>query len=264
MNKHSVTVPQPAYRIGLVLSGGGAKGFAHAGAIRALEEAGIRPDIIAGTSAGAIVGACYAAGLSPEQICREFLKHEKTDFMKVAFPRNGFFSTAATEAFFRETIPAKRIEDTSIPLRVVATDFDHGRMQVFSEGELAPRLMASACVPIFFQPVEIDGTHYVDGGLFKNFPVSVIRDECRYIIGINVSPILPEYRNSIRFIAERSYHYMSKANSVADKQLCDCLVEIEEALKYGMFDLDKTMEIFELGYQDMKHEIEGGLLDPIR
>ncbi len=251
------------YRIGVVLSGGGAKGFAHAGVLQALEEAGIRPDIIAGTSAGSIVGAFYAAGLSPKQICEEFLKHEKREFMNIAGLRMGagIFSHEDTLRFLQKSLPVQHFEDLKIPLRAVATDFDHGTYHVFDHGELAPRIMASSCVPIFFEPIVIDGTHFVDGGLFKNFPVSVIREECDFIIGVNVSPLISEYKESLKFIAERSYQYISKANTIDDKAACDVLIEVEEALKYGLFDLDNAWQIFEAGYQDIKQDIDNGVID---
>ncbi len=249
------------YRIGLALSGGGAKGFAHAGVLHALEEAGIVPDIIAGTSAGAIVGAFYAAGIPPRQICEEFLKHDRKDFMKFSLFRAGLFSPQATIEFLQKTLPVQEFEELKIPLRVVATDFDHGTYHVFEHGELAPRVMASCCVPIFFEPIVIDGIHYLDGGLFKNFPVSVIRQECDMVIGVNVSPLVSEYKENIKFIAERSYQYISKANTLHDKAACDILIEIEEALNYGMFDLEQALTIFDIGYQDIKRDIDSGVID---
>lgn len=256
-------IPNKKYKIGLVLSGGGAKGFAHAGVLQALEEAGIRPDIIAGTSAGSIVGAFYAAGLSPKQICEEFIKHDKKDFLNLSGLRfgAGIFSHKDTLNFLQQSLPVQNFEDLQLPLRIVATDFDNGTYHVFDQGELAPRIMASCCVPIFFEPIVIDGVHYVDGGLFKNFPVSVIREECDFIIGVNVSPLVSEYKDNLKFIAERSYQYISKANTVDDKAACDLLIEVEEALKYGMFDLENALQIFEIGYQDIIRDIDNGTID---
>lgn len=244
------------YKIGYALSGGGAKGFAHAGAIKALEEYEIFPDIIAGTSAGSVVGAFYASGYKPEEICDTFLKMEVNDFIKFSLPRTGLFKSEGFVNFLKENIKQKNIEDLNIPLHIVATDFDHGQSVVFTSGELAPRVMASSSVPIFFKPTEIDGVHYVDGGIFRNFPVTPIRDITEFIIGINVSPLSAHYKESLVFIAEQTYSYMFRANTVHDKQICDVVIEIPEALQYSTFDLKSARSIFDIGYKRMKEALE--------
>ena len=213
---------------------------------------------------GSVVGAFYAAGISPDEICKEFLKKERTDFMKISIPKSGFFKTKGFINFLEESIPYKNIEDLKIPMRIVSTDFDHGKSVVFTEGKLSERVMASSCVPIVFEPMKIDGIHYVDGGLFKNFPVSTIREDCDFVIGINVSPLEAAYKNNILFIAQQSYEYIFKANTVEDKKQCDILVEIEEALQYKVFDLDSAMEIFQLGYDTMKKALSNKRLQKFR
>ncbi|HRR50049.1 MAG TPA: patatin-like phospholipase family protein [Bacteroidales bacterium] len=245
------------YKLGIALSGGGVKGFAHAGALKAIEEFGIRPEIISGTSAGAIVGAMYASGLPPEKIIEIFRNRYINNFIEFTLPKAGLFGTAGFIKFLDENIPAKTFEELKIPLLVVATDFDHGKSVVFSSGELINKVMASACVPVFFKPITIDGINYVDGGLFMNFPVSVIRKDCEKVIGINVSPLIADkYSKSIIGVVERTYHYIFRANTILEKRLCDVLVEVEEAMQFKVFDLDKVDKIFELGYQVMKSKLE--------
>lgn len=247
------------YRIGYALSGGGAKGFAHAGAIKALEEKNIRPDVIAGTSAGSVVGAFYSAGISPDDMCNAFRQRVVSDFIKLSVPRGGgFFKSDGFIKFLQDNILYKNIEDLPLPLYIIATDFDNGKMVVFDSGELATRVMASSSVPIFFKPMVIDGVHYVDGGLFKNFPVSIIRDMCDFVIGINVSPMITRYSDgdSVFSVASQAYHYMSKANTLEDKKMCDILIEIEDVSKYGTYDLKSAYEIFEIGYNAMKKRLE--------
>jgi NTE family protein len=245
------------FKLGIALSGGGVKGFAHAGALKAIEEFGIRPEIISGTSAGAIVGAMYASGLPPEKIIEIFRNRYINNFIEFTLPKAGLFGTAGFIKFLDENIPAKTFEELKIPLLVVATDFDHGKSVVFSSGELINKVMASACVPVFFKPITIDGINYVDGGLFMNFPVSVIRKDCEKVIGINVSPLIADkYSKSIIGVVERTYHYIFRANTILEKRLCDILVEVEEAMQFKVFDLDKVDQIFELGYQVMKSKLE--------
>lgn len=245
------------YSIGLALSGGGVKGFAHAGALQALEEEGIKPDIISGTSAGAIVGALYSSGISPKDICKIFSDKDFNDFIELNIPKSGLFGTSGFIKFLKENIKFQNLEELPIPLKIVATDLDNGKSVVFDKGNLHHRVMASACVPIIFTPVDIDGTKYVDGGIFKNFPVSTIRDECDCIIGINASPLVSEkYSKNIVGIAERSYHFMFRANTIEDKRMCDILCEVESVMQFKTFDLKRVKTIYEMGYSAMQKSIK--------
>lgn len=243
------TMPIKKYRLGLSLSGGGARGFAHIGVLQALEELGLKPDIISGTSAGAFAGVLYADGNKPKDIISFFHKKAFKEFAEFTVPKTGFFKSSRFHSFLKEHIKARSFEDLKIPLSVVATDIERGINATFSSGKLIPAVVASCSVPIVFTPVEIDGRHYVDGGLFKNFPVSVIRNNCDIVIGANVSPLtLEEYRESMRYIAERSYHYLSVSNTFIDRNLCDYLLEFTNLDKYSMFDLNHIKEIYESGY----------------
>jgi len=144
---------------------------------------------------------------------------------------------------------AKNFEDLSIPVKVVATDLDEGKSVVFDSGPIIDPVVASCSIPIVFNPVVIDGVNYVDGGIFKNFPVSTIRSLCDQIIGINVSPLVhKKYKKTIMSIAERSYHYMSRTNTLLDRTLCDVLVEITDLAYFKTFDLINSEKIFKLGY----------------
>lgn len=241
------------YKLGVALSGGGAKGFAHAGALKALEEFGYKPDIISGTSAGSIAGVLYSAGYTPLEICSLFKNKSFTDFTRFTIPTAGFFNPSKFVDFLRAKIPYKNIEDLPIPMRIVASDLDNGVMKVFSEGSIPERVMASSTVPIVFPPTIIDGVHYVDGGVFCNFPVDVIRKDCEKVIGINVSPLAPtKYKQTILGIANRAFDFMFCANTKEDGMLCDILIEMPTLLSYEMFNLDSVTEIYELGYQETK------------
>ncbi len=248
------------YKLGYALSGGGAKGFAHAGAIKALEEVGLKPDIIAGTSAGSVVGALYCSGKSPEEIKQIFLVKRRSDFLAPTLPKSGIFKHDNFTAFLEENIPYKRLQSLPIPLYICATNFDKGKTVIFKSGDIPIRVMASCCIPLVFNLVEINGVHYADGGIFKNLPVSPIRDLCDIIIGINVVPAQPEYKDNVLFIAQQSFNYMLRANMLEDKSLCDVLVETNDVSRYSTFDLDKAEEIFELGYKKMKRVL--GRLTP--
>jgi len=244
---------QKPYKIGIALSGGGIKGLCHAGVLKALEEQGIRPDIISGVSAGAVVGALYADGYSPDEIALLFEDISFRKMTKIQIPDGGFFRIDAFQRFLSKKLRAKTFEDLKIPLRIVATDLDKGRSVTFTSGKLIEPVIASCSVPVLFIPKVIDGVHYVDGGVLKNFPVSTIRDECDKVIGINASPMVADdYKPSIMNVAARSYHFMFKANILHDKELCDLLIEPVDMGNYETFDVDKGREIFELGYRSTK------------
>ncbi len=245
------------YRIGLALSGGSVKGFAHVGVLKYLDEVGIRPDIIAGTSAGSLAGAFYADGCKPDEIMELF---RKLRLNKVTTLRpigtSGLLDTSLFRTFIAEHFISKRIEDLGIPLRIVATDLDKGEQHIFTEGDLALTVMASCSIPVLFHPIEIDGTTYVDGGLFRNFPASVIRDECDVLIGMNLELWDNEsYKKSITAVAERSWRFVFRQNTLPDKECCDVLLESKDVLGYGLFEIEAAEELMKVGYQTAKEHL---------
>lgn len=241
--------PKP-YKIGLALSGGGAKGFAHLGVFKLLEESGLKPDIISGTSAGSLMGVLFADGYSADEIKNMFIGREFSEFAQLQIPKSGLFNYDRFQEFLKRHLRSKRIEDLPIPTVIVATDLDRGCCHEFRSGPIVEAVTASCCMPIVFSPVLINGVHYVDGGLFRNFPVSTIRDECEYVIGVNVSPLIPQrYKQTLLHIAERTYHYVFKANAIEDRELCDILIEAKEVGLYKTFDLENINLISEIGYE---------------
>ncbi len=241
--------PKP-YKIGLALSGGGAKGFAHLGVFKLLEESGLKPEIISGTSAGSLMGVLFADGYSAEEIKNMFIGREFSEFAQLQIPKSGLFNYDRFQDFLRRHLRTKRIEDLPIPTVIVATDLDRGCSHEFRSGPIVEAVTASCCMPIVFSPILIDGVHYVDGGLFRNFPVSTIRDECEYVIGVNVSPLIPQrYKQTLLHIAQRTYHYVFKANAIEDRELCDILIEAKEVGLYKTFDLENINLISEIGYE---------------
>ena len=165
-----------AYKLGLALSGGGAKGFAHIGVFRLLEECGLKPDIIVGTSVGSLMGALFADGYTSDEIKELFTGREFSEFAQLQIPKSGLFDSKRFRYFLRRHLRAKTFEELKTPLVVVATDLDNGESHEFRSGPIVEAVTASCSIPIIFSPVVINGVHYVDGGLFHNFPVSIIRE----------------------------------------------------------------------------------------
>lgn len=237
------------YKLGLALSGGGAKGFAHIGVFKLLEECALKPDIIAGTSVGALMGVLFADGYSANEIKELFTGREFSEFAELQVPRVGIFNSKRFKNFLKRHLRAKLFEELKTPLVVITTDLDHGESHEFRSGPLVDAVTASCSIPIVFNPVVINGVHYVDGGLFRNFPVSNIRHVCDRVIGVNVSPVIPiKYKQTIAGIAERSYHYMFRANTLEDRELCDVLIEAEEFGLYKTFDIENVDMISNTGY----------------
>ncbi len=247
--QESLLIEDRPYRIGVALSGGGAKGFAHVGALKALEELGIRPDIISGTSAGSIVGVLYADGYSPDEILDLFTGLSFNDLAEMTLPRTSLFKIERFRQFFGKALRAQRFEELSLPIAVTATNLDEGEPVTWFKGGIVDRVTASCSIPIVFPPVLIDGIHYVDGGVLCNLPVEPIRPLCDYVIGVNVSPLINDgYSQTLSDIANRTYKLMAKSNTFDDVELCDVCISIEEATKYTVFDLQSLHEIAELGY----------------
>lgn len=237
------------YKLGLALSGGGAKGFAHLGVFKLLEECGLMPDVIVGTSVGSLMGTLFADGYSADELKELFTGREFSEFAQLQLPKSGLFDSKRFSYFLKRHLRAKTFEELKIPMIVVATDLDNGESHEFSSGPIVEAVTASCSIPIIFSPVVINGVHYVDGGLFHNFPVSIIRDICERVIGVNVSPLVPQkYKQTIFHIAERSYHYMFRANTLEDREMCDVLIEAEEFGIYKTFDLESVDQITSIGY----------------
>lgn len=246
------------YKLGLALSGGGARGFAHAGAIKAIEDSGLKPEIISGTSAGAIAAVLYADGYTPEEIIHLFVNKPLKEFGQLHVPTVSVFDMEGFRKFLKKHLRKTQFEDLGIPVRIVAANLDEGKVKVFDKGNIIEPLMASCAIPIVFPPMVIDGIHYVDGGIFKNFPVSIIREDCEKVIGVNVSPMVSrKYNQTIMQIAERAYHYMSRTNTFLDRNLCDLLIEIEDLVSFKTFDLKSANKIFKIGYEYGQKALNG-------
>ncbi|HJZ78802.1 MAG TPA: patatin-like phospholipase family protein, partial [Pyrinomonadaceae bacterium] len=165
-------------RIGLALSGGAARGIAHVGVLRALEENDIPIDAVAGASAGALIGGCYAAGLSSKQLVTMAGGFRWRHTSRLGFSRLGLQSNARMERFLRKKLPVTRFEDLRIPCAVMVTDLQKGESIVFRDtGDLPFAIRASCCVPALYAPVrDREGRYLIDGGITNNLPINETRD----------------------------------------------------------------------------------------
>ncbi len=243
--------PFKKYNLGIVLSGGAARGFAHVGVIKALEEHGHRPEIISGVSAGAIVGAFYADGYTPDEMVEFFLDKNLFQFFRVTIPRKGLMQVSGLRDVLNNHLRAKEFDHLKMPLYVAATNYNTGKIVYFNKGTLVDRIIASASIPVLFNPVSIDGAAYVDGGVINNMPTEPIRKLCKKMVGCNVNPIGYEDGDpSIIKIAMRAFHLTASKGIDNDVKALNLYIEPEKLKDYGLMDFSKGKEMAAIGYEE--------------
>lgn len=203
-------------KVGIALGGGGVRGLAHVLVLEALDELGIRPGVIAGTSMGAAIGALYASGM-PGRDIRDRIEHhvilkgdkwrdvmeKKGDLLRwvhafrANFSRGGLLSAKGFIRYLFDEIRVTAFEELEIPLLVVAADYWSAEQVVFHRGELKPAIQASMAVPGVFAPVAIEDRVLVDGGIINLVPYDLILDECDFTIAVNVSRVRTPGRHDI-------------------------------------------------------------------
>ena len=248
--------------IGLVLSGGGTKGLAHAGAMKYLEEVNIIPSRIAGTSSGSIVGALYAWGKTPEEILDFFKSIYLFHWRHFTFRKAGIIDSESFKIHFESIFGDAQLSDLKIPMQITATDMVRGRLKIFEpETKIIDAILASSAFPGIISPFEIDGEPFSDGGILNHFPTDVLQGQCETIIGIYVSPIQKieaKDLNSIRSVTTRAFDILSANSDLQKFNICDWVIEPKELTKFSTFEMNKIkMEtIFQIGYNSAKESYE--------
>ncbi len=237
-------------KIGLVLSGGGARGLSHLGVVKALYERGIYPDIISGTSAGAIAGGLLAKGLEPDELVEIFIKTNFLKYVRPCFGSSGLFKIDRLEELIVRYIPENTFESLKTSLIVTATDLHAGESVQFQQGELARPILASSCLPGLFEPISFQNRYLVDGGVLNNMPVEPLEGLVDYIIGVHCNPFaLKNPPKSTREIVARSLILAVHAKTKERFGACDLLIEAPNLGDYSLYDLRKARELFILGYK---------------
>ncbi len=252
-----------AKKLGLVLGSGGARGVAHVGFVKALEEAGIKPQCISGSSAGSIVGACMATGMTADRIMDEIrnLKVSEVLFGVPNFNRSGLFSTRGIHRKLNSFFKRKRIYDLDIDFCCVATDLSKGEEKVFSgRSFVVPAVVASSCIPALFEPEVIGGVQYVDGGVVSRLPIEAIKMfEPEVIVAVDVfaeGSAVTEYPNALSVLSravdimDRNY---TKAKTKVENPDLLVLPDLGNMSQYTFKDLDFA---YEQGYKAGKESIE--------
>ena len=240
------------YRLGIVLSGGGSRGLAHAGVLRALVENGIEPDCVAGTSAGALVGALYASGRDAGEILRFFDDANPFRVSRLALGKPGFIDSEKIVGSFERWFPQDSFAALSRPLFVTGTDLVSGRMEVWSSGPLVRPLLASSSVPFVLSPTRVAGRLYVDGGIVNNFPVEPLFGLCDAIVGVHATPLstLSEADLGSTFaVTQRALEIGMFHASRRKFHHADLVISPAGLSRFSTFDIRRHAEIVEVGYQ---------------
>ncbi|MDZ4713886.1 MAG: patatin-like phospholipase family protein [Cytophagales bacterium] len=238
--------------IGLVLSGGGARGAAHIGVIKALEEFGVVISRVSGTSAGSIVGALYATGHSSKEILEIVTQVTIYNSVRPAWARSGLLRMDGLKELLSKHVPGD-FGQLKKPMTIAATEITRGEVRYFEQGDLIPAILASCSIPAIFSPLQLDGFMYVDGGLLDNLPVRPIREKCDFIIGSHCNQVSQSFDPAnLKVVIERSLLMAIGANTMVSKNLCDLVIEPPGLDKYSSFDIGKAKEIFDLGYKFTK------------
>lgn len=251
-----------AVKCNLILSGGGARGYAHVGVVRAILESGIQIKAISAASSGALLGAFICDGFSPHEIEEIILKHEP----QLKFNYTGFWDNLLTFNSFsdilKKNLRSKHLEDLKIPLHVSVTNLNNGRCEILNKGNLVNVLSASSAIPVLLAPVIINNIPYADGGMSNNLPIEPFNLKSEKVIASHVNPI-PDYDENLNMIQnmDRSIHIIMRNNILNAIDKCDLFIEPPALKKYHLFESKVAKELIEIGYSFSKNEIDLSILN---
>jgi len=244
------------YRTGLALSGGVAYGLAQIGVLKVLEKAGVRIDCIAGTSAGAIIAAGYAAGVPLDELEAMAVHTSWGQLFALRPSRKGLVSSEPIERYVRDNFRVSHFEELVMPLAVVTTDICSGEEAVFTRGPLDRAVRASCSIPGIYSPVELDGRQLVDGGLVENVPVKALRSlGAERVIAVNVMghrKVFKKASNVVQILM-RVWNFFVQENR-SWEQGADVILEPDLRI-YDLFDFSAASEIIRVGEKETRSKL---------
>jgi NTE family protein len=250
-----VTAPKKVPKLGLALGGGAARGFAHIGVIQVLEENGIKPDMVVGTSAGSVVAAFYASGKTGAQLqwLADSMDESQLTDWTVPFMSRGMLRGEALGRYINTQLNGAKIEDLKMPLGIVATDLQTGDGILFRRGDIATAVRASSAVPSVFEPVRIGNKDYVDGGLVSPVPVRYVRQMgADIVIAVDISSRPEDAKtNDMLKVLLQTFSIMGK--SISQLELAQADVVVRPALpEIGSTEFSARKKSIEAGRAAMK------------
>jgi len=249
-------------KIGIALGGGGARGFAHLGVLKALEEKGIKPDMVSGASAGSIVGSLLASGKSPDEIMALVRNNKFMDYAKVNLPVNGLFTLGNFEERIKDYLP-ETFEGLKLPLYIAISNLYTGKVEYVHHGPLIPVVEASSSIPVLFSPVKIGDALYVDGGLLDNLPYAPLIGKCDKIIAVTITGI--EKKENIRNlfdVAVRTFELSVGEDRDEISEDCDLVIMPKGLGEFSILDTGRAEELYKIGYEACQEvDVEGALAE---
>jgi NTE family protein len=240
-------------KIGLALGGGGAKGYSHIAFLKVLDELKIKPNMVAGTSIGALIGALYCAGTPAEKLAELFPKPKISEYSALIdlslFPKHGFVKGDKIIDYFQKKVGITTFSKLEIPLKVVATDFWKMEQEIFQTGNLGQAVRASISIPGIFEPVKINDKIYVDGGVTNPLPYDLLTQECDLVIAIDVTGHVNEDSQELPSVFESIFSsFQIMQDSLIDAKLETCKPDIfmrPELEGFNILDFHLMQEILE-------------------
>jgi len=244
--------------IGLALSGGAARGLAHIAVLETLELEDIPIAAIAGTSAGSVIGALYAAGMPLREIQRVLTRTKWQDVLKLTIPKRGLISSEGIYRFMEQILPIRNFSSLRIPFAAVATDLKTAEKVVITSGSLARAVQASCSIPVIFTPTEINKKILVDGGVASQVPVRAVREElgAEQVVAVNVNyqaRELDEYDNLIKIATHLSVLWATR-NAREEEKLADVVIQVN-VKGISLYDLSKARELLRRGRKAAEDKI---------
>ncbi len=237
---------------GIALSGGGARGIAHIGVLKAFEEYKIDFQKVSGASMGAIVGVLYASGYSSDEIAR-ILKEEKIyKWFKIEWFSGGLLSLDRVKDILYKYVKHNDFSKLEKQFSVSISNLNKGKGEMVNKGtNLLEYVIASASVPLLFTPVTINGFSYIDGGLFNNLPTETLVGDSDYIFGSNMMPLdRIEKIDSAKQVADRVFSLAIAQNVWRSRNYCDFFIEPRSIVEFATWDYSKIDELIEVGYKE--------------
>lgn len=244
-------------KIGLALGGGAVRGAAHVGILHALKDAEIEPEYIAGTSIGAFVAAFYAFGKSWEEINEIASELRWVDVTRISLSRYGLLSNNKIRELIIKHIGDKNIEDSKVPLAIVATDAANGEKVVINNGPLTTAVMASTCIPGIFSPIEEGDMMLVDGGIVESVPINTVREMgAKYVIGVDLNSkhAIGKPDNILEVILS-SFHYLARTAASLQSEDADLLIK-PDLSSFSRSDIKHINDIMKQGYIDAEKALK--------
>ncbi len=245
-------------KFGVVLSGGGVKGFAHVGLLVALEEEGLYPSLIAGASAGALIGAIYATGIPAKEILNKFDQVNIFNPLVISIRKPGLLNLQKFRSYFEAEFPEDNFSSLKRKLVITTTNMETGNAIYHKDGKLIDKVLASCAVPGVFSPINVNGELHMDGGIADNYPLDAMLNSGLPTIGQFVCYVgdrtSKQLSNSVRLFTRSSQlmlWYMSKPKfNKTDVFICP-----KELDAIAFFDVRKIKEAYEIGYQAAKAQM---------